>query len=292
VSWFYYLSWLVLSFLSRFVPSSLGYLLARRIGDGAYFLLRNRRRIAAENYARVLAQPPDSKAVRRVTRAAFQNFACYAFDLMRFAHLSVPRIQERVVLHVEEHFEKALEKGKGAIFVTAHFGNMDWAGVVVAAQYGPITVPADFSLPRRLVELLIKHRAKRGARLVPYHRAPRQLLRTIRRGGLVAFLLDLGIAFEGGVQVDFFGAPAVFPAGPALLALRTGAPIIPGYAVVGPDKRIHAYSYPPIFLRPSGDKKRDVQSCLQQIARFFEDFIRRHPEQWYIFRPMWKSEKV
>jgi len=284
-----YLVYHIGSFLAGLVPPAIGYWLAQRGADLAYWFLPLRRRIAAENFARVLRHPPDGKEVRRVVRASFRNFACYLYEVARFPHLTLDQIRSRVIIHWGDHFQKALEKGKGVIFVSAHFGNMDLTAAALAQCIGPLVIPGTALKPRRLMDTLIRHREKKGLKMSVYDGVARDVLMALKQNRAVGFLVDVGMHWKEGVTVDFFGEPAPFPAGPALLALKTGAPIITGYAVVRPDHTIEAFAEPPIFVEPTGNKEADVQACMQKIARVLEGFISRYPEQWYMYRPMWAS---
>lgn len=275
------------TFLARLVPPAIGYWLARRGADLAYWLLPLRRRVAAENFARVLRHPPNAAEVRRIVRASFRNFACYLYEVARFPHLTIDQIRSRVVIHREEYLQKALEKGKGVIFVSAHFGNMDLTVAALAQHIGPMLIPGTALKPRKLMDTLIKHRAEKGLRMSVYEGVARDVLTALKRNQAVGFLVDIGVRWQDGVIVDFFGEPAPFPAGPALLALKTGAPIVPGYTVVRPDRIIEAFAEPPIFVEPTDNKEADVQACMQQIAWALERFISKYPEQWYMYRPMW-----
>lgn len=282
-----YLIYQIGTFLARLVPPAIAYWLAQRGADLAYWLLPLRRRIAAENFARVLRHPPNGAEVRRIVRASFRNFACYLYEVARFPHLTIDQIRSRVVIHREEYLQKALEKGKGVIFVSAHFGNMDLTAAALAQRIGPMLIPGTALKPQKLMDALIKHRAEKGLQMSVYESVARDVLTALKRNQAVGFLVDIGVRWREGVMVNFFGEPAPFPAGPALLALKTGAPIVPGYAVVRPDHTIEAFAEPPIFVEPTDNKEADVRACMQQIAWALERFISEYPEQWYMYRPMW-----
>jgi KDO2-lipid IV(A) lauroyltransferase len=140
------------------------------------------------------------------------------------------------------------------------------------------------------MDKLVDFRAKKNVRLAITSSAPREVLQALRRNEYVGLLLDVGTQHDGDtVPVTFFGIPTRFPVGPAILALRTGAPIVVGYALVREDHHIDAFAYPPILVTPSGNKERDIRDCLQRIVAYFEDFIARNPDQWYMYRPMWAT---
>jgi len=286
-----YWLWQIGSFLLRLIPLPVGYFLARLVGDLAYLGMPLRRHTAKQNFAQVLGAPPDDRKVRRVARASFRNFACMVMEVMRYPHRGIEEIERQVSLHLETHFHDALKMGKGLILVSAHYGNMDLVGAVLASRLAPLTIAADaFMRPKQLLDKLVEYRAAHRIRFVFLEQAPRGVLKALRQNELVGLLLDMGAQDEDAVPVTFFGAPTRFPAGAALLARRTGAPIVPGFTVVDDKHHVHAYATAPIIVTPSEDKAKDVQECMQRIANVFESFIRQYPEQWYMFRPMWPDD--
>jgi KDO2-lipid IV(A) lauroyltransferase len=142
------------------------------------------------------------------------------------------------------------------------------------------------------MDLLTRVRAARNVHMFPYDRAPRRILEASKRNEFTGFLLDFGVTHQldlATVDVNFFGSKTRFPAGPAQLALITGAPILVGHSWVAPDGKIHVHGTEPILVKRTGDRQQALQVAMQEIASRFEAFIRQYPEQWYMFRPMWQS---
>jgi KDO2-lipid IV(A) lauroyltransferase len=163
---------------------------------------------------------------------------------------------------------------------------------VLAKKFRPITLVGESLRPPQLMDFLTRMRRERNVHLFPYDRAPRKILEALKRNEMTGFLLDFGVTHHldiTTVTVNFFGTPTAFPAGPAQLALLTGAPILVGCAYVMPDGKIHGQMTQPIVAERTGDRCHDMQVIMQEIACRFEDFIRLHPEQWYMFRPMWRE---
>jgi KDO2-lipid IV(A) lauroyltransferase len=280
---------LTLSFLTGIVPPRVGYRVAWLMGTLAFVVLPHRRRVIAANYAPVVGKSPSHPDVRRIGQSSFRNYARYIYDVLRLPHCSVEDIDRLVKLNVRDDFVAARQQGKGMIFVSAHFGNMDYTAVALCKNIVPMTAIADAIKPKQLMDRLVAYRGAKGVKMAYQARAPRAAIEALKRNEAVGFLVDVGCSRKGGIPVSFFGRRTMIPAGPALLALRTGAPIVVGYACVV-DGRIEAHSYPPIYAAATGDKQADARRCSQMIAGYFEDFIRRYPEQWYIYRPMWQAE--
>src|SRR5438093_1476211 len=127
--------WRLGSWCAGHLPRHAGRKLAMAVGSLAFLALLRPRRNAAANYAQVMGRQADDPEVRRVTRGAFQNFALYLLDVMRFPYITDAELSERVVLHENEEFVRALDNHKGIIFVSAHFGNMELAGVQLAKKF-------------------------------------------------------------------------------------------------------------------------------------------------------------
>ncbi|MCI0474784.1 MAG: lysophospholipid acyltransferase family protein, partial [Anaerolineales bacterium] len=287
-----YWIWRIGMFCVGFAPPRLSFAAAEWMGTGAYYLMPLRRRVARENFAYVLRKPTNDPAVGRVTHRAFQNFARLLRDVMLYPKMSIRDLEKRITLLHGEYFEQALARGKGAIIVSAHFGNMDLPSALLAHRYAPLTLVGETLRPQALMDLLTRIRRDKKVFLYPYASAPRKIIEALKHNEMTAFLLDFGVTHHFDittVPVNFFNTETDFPAGPAQLALLTGAPIVVGHAHVQSDGHIIVDVAPPLIVQRSGSRHHDLQATMQEIARRMEDFIRAHPEQWYIFRPMWKD---
>jgi KDO2-lipid IV(A) lauroyltransferase len=145
--------------------------------------------------------------------------------------------------------------------------------------------------PPELYDWFVSQRQRLGLTIVPLGDAGGALLRTLRGGGLVGLLCDRDIVGNG-VEVEFFGERTTLPAGPATLALRTGAALLPAAVYGGPGRRYHTgVILPPVEAVRTGRLRADVTRLTQQVARDLESLIRRAPDQWYLFQPNWPSDR-
>ena len=287
-----YWVWRIGMFLVGLAPRRLSLATAGFMGTSAYYLMPLRRRVARENFAHVLGKPPNDPVVSRVTHRAFRNFALLLRDVMLYPSMSIRDLETRITIYHGEYFEQALARGKGVIVVSAHFGNMDLPSALLAHRYAPFTLVGETLRPQQLMDLLTRIRKDKKVFLYPYESAPRKIIEALKRNEMTTFLLDFGVTHHFDittVPVHFFNTETDFPAGPAQLALLTGAPIIVGHARVLSDGHIEVDVSPPIIMQRTGNRHHDIQTMMQEIARRMEEFIRAHPEQWYIFRPMWKD---
>jgi lauroyl/myristoyl acyltransferase len=209
--------------------------------------------------------------------------------------MTMEELEKRVTIHVDEVLGQALAMGKGAIIVSAHFGNMDLPSAVLAKKYARISGVAETLRPQQLNDFLTRARNANNIYLFPYDIAPRKIIEALKRNEIIGFMLDFGVTHHFDittVPVTFFGTPTNFPAGPAQLAYLTGAPIIVGHTHVAPDGHIDAYGTPPIIVKRDGNRQQVFQTTMQKIAHRMEEFIRNDPGQWYIYRPMWRKEEI
>ncbi len=224
-----------------------------------------------------------------MARRSLVNYCKYLTDFVRFPSLPAPVLIEQV-LGAERFAEldRVMARGKGAIIVCTHFGNWDLGAGATAARGFPLTVLAETFADPRLDEMVVGARKRLGMEVIKIEKAGPSLVRTLQRNGLLALLIDRPTPGEG-VTVQFFGSDVEVPAGPARLALRTGAAVVPvAFARVAPGAptvTTLAEFLPP--HTPTGDQAADVTAITQAIMSAHEAFIRRHPDQWYMFREMW-----
>jgi len=244
------------------------------------------------NYRRVLKGTPRAEQ-RRIARRSLVNYCKYLADFMRFPRLAPASLVESV--EGESRFEaldRTLECGKGAVIVCMHFGNWDLGAGAAAARGYPLTVVAETFSDPRLDAMVAGERARLGMRIVKMEKAGPSLLRALKRNGLLALLIDRPVPGDG-VSVTFFGEQVEVPAGPARLALRAGAAVVPAaFARVEPHS-LEVTTLCDFEVRPevTGNEDRDVQTLTQAIVASHERFIRAYPDQWYMFRPFWDSKR-
>lgn len=287
-----YWVWRLGMFVVGATPRWLSMGVATFIGWAGYYAMPLRRRIAQENFAHVLNKSPHHPDVRRVARAAFQNFTRLMRDVMLYPNATMAELDARVSFSNPEYFEQAFARGKGAIVVSAHFGSMDIAAAVMAHRFKPLTIVSETLRPPQLMDLLSRARTAKKVTLFPYDRAPRKMIEALKRNEIVGMLLDFGVTHHFDittVPVKFFDTETDFPAGPAQIALMTGAAILVGVPEVAPDGQIVVRTFPPLTLERTTHRQHDIQAGMQLIAQRLEEMILAAPEQWYIFRPMWKD---
>jgi len=268
----------------RVVPRGLRHAAAAPGGAAWYWLSPGQRRAALDNYAAALGRERSDPEVARVARRAFQNYGRMLMDFLLMGSLTPAELVDRVTLDSRDRLDAALAQGRGAIMAVPHMGSWDMAGSYAGALGYGISAVAD-RFPGSLNEAVVATRQRFGMNVIMLGRgAVRSLTDALRANHIVALLCDLE---QGpGVDVRFFGRHAVVPGGPAALAIKTGAALMPACQYATAPGRYNIYLDPPLAVGENETKER----LMQRVVDRFEDFIRERPDQWYAFRPMFRGE--
>lgn len=285
--------WHTMSEVMGALPPSLAEKIARGLGAGTYYVWRNKRRVTRENFARVLNKPANHPQVGRVARTSFSNYTVYILNMLRYDRVTLDEFRSQVHFDIDPKTHALLLQDRPVIFVSAHFGNMDYAAPAAVARYRPITMAAETINPPELFDHLARLRSAHGIHLIPYDRAPRKIIEALKRKEIVGFMLDFGINSHKDINttpVTFFGEKTTFPASAVILAQRYQAPMVVSFAQIGPNDEIHIRTSPPIFVPRDQPREQVERDTMQRIAEDFERIIRAYPDQWYIFRPIWPAK--
>ncbi|MDP2928014.1 MAG: lysophospholipid acyltransferase family protein [Candidatus Omnitrophota bacterium] len=272
-------------FLALTLPLRLVYFLAAFLAQGYYFFAFCDRRSVKANL-RVIFPKESNLQLRKISRMVFRNFAKYLVDFFRFEKLNRQYIDKNIKLENLHYFDQALARGKGVIVLTAHLGNWELGGVVIAQLGYPFWVVALPHKNKKVNDFFDAQRNRKGVKVIAMGKAIRSCITEIRNNNMVALAGDRDFT-ERGIIIDFFGRPMHFPEGPAALSLMTGASIVPGFMLRNPDNSFTLRIEKPIEFLPSGDKAKDLANLIKVYKVVIEDYIRKYPEQWYVFRRFW-----
>ncbi len=270
------------------LPERLGRRLFAALGRISYHALPGVRATVAANQARVLGLEPDSDLVASATKEAFGLYARYWFDTFRLRVLPPEEVNRRTVMEARENLDRALEAGRGCITVLPHMGNWDLAGHWLAVNDYPIVSVAEELRPQRLSELFLHHREALGMKILPLAAdsgVGRQLGALLKQNWIVALVADRDFSGRG-VEVEMFGAGRRLPAGPALLSLSTGAPLMV-CPVWSTERGWRIRIGSPLEVERSGDTRTDVAALTALMAAEFERAIASRPVDWHMFQPAW-----
>lgn len=277
------------AFLSRVIPRSWRYLIGTVVGDLVFFAWPAKRRILQQNMSAVLGLAPRDPHVRQLALKAMRNYMKYLIEFLELPVLSSR--DERIAsmkVHGMEHLETALERGKGVIVATAHFGTIE-IGALRLVDMTDFHAVYDTFKPAYLDRLIQRKRREKGIHLICVNNV-REMLKVLRRGHALGLLFDRPLERTRGVPVRFFGRNTAIPGGPAVLAMKTGAALLPIYQFRQPDTSFETIIFPAVSWNPTGDRERDVQQIMQKVMDTFQTVVRKRPDQWYMFRSMWPDD--
>jgi Kdo2-lipid IVA lauroyltransferase/acyltransferase len=279
------------NFVIGVLPPRARYPIAALTGRVAFLCMPKRRRIAFENFGQVLGLPWNHPVTRRTAQRAFGNYFKMIADFILMDSLSPDQIRAMVHPNGRERLDQALAQNRGAVVVTAHMSNWDILAAAAAVYGYPINAVTNELPSGGLNGLVVASRARIGMKMISLGPGSlRSIMKALQRNELVALASDL-YGGERGISVPFFNRPALFPPGPASIALKTGAPIIPVWVRRQPNNTYIAEVEAPLEVSRTGDLVRDIQVTTERIVEFFERIIRQEPDQWLVFLPVWKARQ-
>jgi KDO2-lipid IV(A) lauroyltransferase len=255
--------------------------------------LAERRAIVIRNLRRIRGERLRGPALERAVQATFESYARYYLESFRLPGRTVAEIDEGHDVVGYEHLLEARRAGRGVILALPHLGGWEWSAFwLTRVERVPVTAVVEPLHPPELFEWFVSFRRALGMTIVPLGPdAARQVLSALRRNEVVCLLTDRDLAGNG-VDVSFFGERTTLPAGPATLALRSGAPVLPT-AVYFKDgeEGVRGVVRPPLDATRRGRLRDDVARVTQDLATALEDLIRAAPEQWHMMQPNWPSDR-
>lgn len=274
---------------ARRAPRGLVLLAGRALGRLLGGLDRRHLGIVRDNLRRAFPEWDETR-VRRTARGVYAHFGRVLFDILWLAHRSREEVMALVDVEHGEHL-RALEGNRhGCVFVTAHIGNWELCGLAHGWSFRPMGVVARPLDNPALDARLVAFRERSGNTVIYKQKALAHILRALRENREVAFLLDQNVQEKDGIFVDFFGRKAASTTVAAALAVKTGAVLLPGYAVLKDDGRYRLSYDAPIRWTPSGDREADIAELTQRIAAVIEGWVRETPEQWLWMHRRWKTQ--
>ena len=275
-------------FVIRWLPLSLVDWAGRMVGLLFYFFDRPHRRVAETNVA--AAFPTRTRQERvAIVRGAFEHFGRLLFALLKFSTLSPEAMLARVEFEGEERVRLAHAQGRGIIFVTGHFGFWEIQALVHALRLPPMAVLARTLDNPKLNALLEALRTQTGNSVIYRQGAMRRVLRRLQGGESVGILIDQHILSKDAINVTFFDRPAATTPAVAALALRTGAAVIPLFALPLGGGRYRMVYEPPIEAPPK-ESPEAVQAFTQRCTDVLEMYVRRHPHLWLWMHRRWRAD--
>lgn len=255
---------------------------ARLSGDQRKVVERNLRRAAGRELSR--------RELSRGVDAVFDSYAHYWLDSLRLPSMDAASIDRGFSVDGLALVESMLDAGTPPILALPHLGGWEWAAAWMTRVRGwPVAAVAERLEPPELFDWFVEFRRSLGVEVIATGpSAGAEVAAAIAGGSLVCLLSDRDLTGDG-VEVEFFGERTTLPGGPALLALRTGAPLVP-VGVYYRDGGCHGVVLDPLDTQRRGRLRQDVTRVTQDLAAALEELIRRAPEQWHLLQPNWPSD--
>jgi KDO2-lipid IV(A) lauroyltransferase len=279
-AYIYFAGWRIVRWLPEKFAYSLAYsiadLLTRRNGKSVQRLRSNLERTQ---------QDITTLDLNLLTFQAMRSYMRYWCDTFRFPDWSKQRVQETVTVENEHLLMDAIAAKTGVIVSLPHAGNWDHAGAYFCAKGVNLVTVAEHLKPEKLFLKFLEYRQNMGMEVLPLDgRVLGTLAQRLRQGALVALVADRDLS-RSGIDVTFFNAPSRMPAGPALLAIKTDAPLITAF-VSYTESGIHIV-FKNVVLPTAGTQEQRVSEIVQMTAMHFEEGIKQNPEDWHMLQRIW-----
>ena len=284
----YFLARIVIVFL-QLLPLRLAVAAGALLGRLFYLADRRHRRIAFGSLKAALGAQRSDPELWRIARGVFENLGRSVVEFVWIQKGSPDALMRRTTFEGMEHYDAAVREKKGVFILTAHFGNWEWMATALSIMRKPIAVvarPLDNPL---LNEMINAWRERYGNRVLNKRTAAAEIMRRVKAGETVGVLLDQNTAAGEAVFVDYFGKPAATHKGLAILALRTGAPLVPAFIVREGDRHRVMFGKP-LEISRTGDLERDIRETTALFTRTIESCVRRYPDQWLWVHRRWKTQ--
>jgi KDO2-lipid IV(A) lauroyltransferase len=258
------------------------------LGSVAWLFAARSRKLTLKHLRLAYPEKPDTE-IRRLGKNNFIMLGKNAGDILRSSSVkNLQELEEFLVTHGLQNYQMAHAKGKGVIFLTCHLGAFDLQITNMAMRGLDPNIIGTPLKDKRLNDLLWNYRNLHGAIPIARGKETFRMIKVLKSGGSVALLIDQDTKVKT-VFVDFFGIKAATPVGATVLALKTGAAVVPTYIYLGKDSLQHMHLLPEIPMRVSGDEEADIEYNTQVLTNFIEEKIREHPDQWVWMHERWKT---
>ena len=278
------------AFVSRSLPLPLADGMARFLSRTAARVSRERRMIVARHLRRVRPEL-EGRALRRAVDATFESYARYWVESFRLPDMSTEQVDAGFVVQDFHHISDAIAAGTGVIVTMPHLGGWDWAGFWLTSVRGyEVTVVVEAVEPPALFEFFASFRRELGINIVPLGPSSgTEILRALAHNHVICLLADRDITGDG-IELDMFGERTSIPAGPAMLALRSGAPLLTAAVYFEGAHGHRAIVQAPLDTERRGRLRADVDRVTHDMVERLEELIAHASEQWHLQQPNWPSD--
>jgi KDO2-lipid IV(A) lauroyltransferase len=280
------------SFFVNLLPEGFVLRLGRRLGNVWYHLDFEHRKVAIQNLHTVFGQEKSASEIRGIAKRTFQNLGMMSVEFFRIPRMDVKTFEERVKIEGLEEALKLFQRRKGIFLLLSHFGNWEMMGVMSKVIGNPIMVIAKpMKRNQRVDQFITKIRSVAGLEVVSSIKAGRKVMQALSQNRVVGILIDQRAKRSEGIWVDFFGKKAPTTPSLAVLAMKTGAPVLPVFMVRDGFQKHRLLIQEPLELVRTGDIKKDVEANTQLFNHTLESMIRQYPDQWFWVHRRWERKR-
>lgn len=289
-----YLIYRFFCFLGMHLPDWLAYFIGNIISELRYHTSSGLRRIITNNIRQVLiyrkhltAIDFDEKILKTTVKQVYKNFGIYMVEFFQIPKWTSQIVKEKVEVVNIHYLDQVLSKSKGAVVLTGHLGNWELAGIVTSLLgYNLSAVALPFK-NEKIALIFIRRRRAKGVNVILTGASPKEYLKALKKNGVIAILGDR-LFTEKGVCVEFMGKETLLPRGPATLAVKWKAGYLAGFLIRKKKGRYMLIFDKPMEIPEIEDEQKQIQSLIQQGARYLEKYILKYPDQWLNFSQMWR----
>jgi KDO2-lipid IV(A) lauroyltransferase len=292
IGYFIYLILRAFSFLINLLPEGFALWVGRQMGNAAYYLDWDHRNVAFRNLRIAFGQEKSEAERRSIAKRNFQHMGMMVIEFFRILGMDTEAYKRKVS---EEGVEKALrllEEKKGGLLLIGHFGNWELMGFMARVIGHPVlAVAKPIKRNVRLYGFIKRIRDKAGLHLISPENATQKVVRALSENRLVAIMIDQRAKRRSAVWVEFFGKKAPTTPGLAVMAKRSGAPVVPVFMIRDGLQKHRLLVKDPIELVLTGDMTKDVETNMQRFTRVLESMVREYPDQWVWIHRRWERKK-
>jgi KDO2-lipid IV(A) lauroyltransferase len=292
VGYFIYLLLKGFSFFINLLPESFALWVGRQMGNAAYYLDWEHRNVALQNLRIAFGQEKSEEERRTIAKRNFQHMGMMVIEFFQILGMDTETYKRKVNVEGLEEALKLLEKKKGGLLLIGHFGNWELMGIMSKVIQIPIlAIAKPIKQNEKLYRFILGIRDKAGLTIISPENAMQKVIQALSKNWLVAVLIDQRAKRSRAVWVDFFGKKAPTMPGLAVMAIRSGAPVVPAFMIRNGFEKHRLVVKKPVELVLTGDMNKDVEINMQRFTRVLESMIREYPDQWVWIHRRWERKK-
>ncbi len=281
----------LVSFVILLLPIRIGLILGRVFGSLSFYILGKERRKAFENLDIAFGNSKSIAEKRTIAKEAFENLGKSLVEVVSIQKFSSKySINRYISCKNSDILRRLVQETKGAMLLSAHFGNWEFLAHYLALNGFPLSVIARRIRMSEFEEFLSRARKKNNVNVIYRDASAKEIVDLLRNKKFIGVMPDQDMDSVSGVFVDFFGKKAWTPSGPAVLNLLTGVPIVPCFL----ERKAYGHELlvgEPIELANTGNRERDILENSKRYTKVIEGYIKKYPEEWVWFHDRWKTKE-